>query len=197
MPKDAIKPRLAEWQELITRSLRDNEQLRRAIPTLNSCDIFGHAEELLLSERAADGAFKYFGLDQKLASHRAILTLALIDVLFHKRKKGRPKGSRAWNQARLFMLGLHYEELANSKPRISDAKAANEIKRRFSHYRHISSEAIRARLPAAKSALADARRHVENLNRPPQVLPIPQVLPVEIDFASGEVLSLFGGLAVK
>jgi hypothetical protein len=92
-------------------------------------------------------AAEFFGLDP--AKDRDLLLHILASIVFGKRKKGRPGGTRNWDEKRFSQLGFHREAVERDNPGIGDKRAATEIKRRHSEYRD-SVEVIRQRLPYAR-----------------------------------------------
>ena len=97
-------------------------------------------------------AAQFFGLDLANPVETAILLRLLAYLLFGpKRKKGRPLHSKKWTGRRLFQLALDCEEIKKDRPKLSDAKAANIIKKQHpKRYEDTSSEMMRQRLPEAR-----------------------------------------------
>jgi hypothetical protein len=104
-------------------------------------------------------AFGYFGLNPTVSGHREILLILLATEIFRNRNVGRTKGSRGgrrWNEPRLLELAEHYGAVVRDHPKLSDVKAAREIRRRFKKvYRDTTDEVVRQRLPEARRFYAE------------------------------------------
>jgi hypothetical protein len=97
-------------------------------------------------------AAKYFDLDPRKPTEAAILLRILAGVIFETREPKRPKGSKKWDERRLFRLCCHHMLVEDEIPNISDRMAGLEIKKRFpEHYRHDDPKTIQKRLPAARN----------------------------------------------
>jgi hypothetical protein len=100
-----------------------------------------------------------FDIDLANPIETAVLLRILALLLFGpRRKKGRPLHIKKWTDARLFQLARDCEEVKKDHPKLSYARAAVAIKRRYpERYGDTSSEMMRQRLPKALSSqLEDA-----------------------------------------
>jgi hypothetical protein len=96
-------------------------------------------------------ASKFFHLDAKKPAHRELLLGIFADILFGKRRRGRPARRTKWNVKVLEQLWNDLAEVKEIKPEISDAKAAQIIKNKHrDRYRHTSPEMLRQRLGEAR-----------------------------------------------
>jgi hypothetical protein len=96
-------------------------------------------------------AERQFNLDLANPMERAVLLRVLADLLFDRRKRGRPLYSKKWTGYRLYQLARDCEEVKKDRPKLSDARAAAAIKKRYpERYKDTSSEMMRQRLPEAR-----------------------------------------------
>ena len=109
--------------------------------------------------RALLKAARQFNIDLANPIETAVLLRILALLLFGpERKKGRPLNSKKWNRLRLTQLAIDCEKIKKDRPRLSDAKAAVVIKRRYpERYEDTSSEMMRQRLPQARGEIEKHR----------------------------------------
>lgn len=105
-------------------------------------------EYMALTEPFIRRACAYFKLDHRIIKHRIFLLHALSSICFSKQpRRGRPRNSGAWSEARLLRLALDAAKVNQDSSRLA---AAAEIKRAFAaNYRDASVDTIRRRLPSA------------------------------------------------
>jgi hypothetical protein len=145
---DPIKNRIKEWQRTI-KSIRMGEKWFATLG-LNPID---DAIKSPQSGKLIAQAFKEFGLEPQNPSHAEMLCIALADVIFSKRKRGRKFGSIVFDDMQKLTLGLKYEQLLVDDPNISDRRAAKMLLKQGAYGHLITEGAIRQRLPAVRKLL--------------------------------------------
>jgi hypothetical protein len=105
------------------------------------------------SIEALSKAQKHFGLDLENDRDRRNLLYILADIVFGVGKRGRPRYSKKWDYYRLLRLAEDRIEVERVLPKLSDRKAATEIKKRHpDRYKDTSAEMMRQMLREARSA---------------------------------------------
>ena len=102
-------------------------------------------------------AATFLGLDLADPSHLLMLTHILADVLFGKRRPGRPQGvTTTWNLEKLWTLALTFEKLTRQDPGLKGARLIDKICEtpEFKTYKD-NPEPIRQMLSQVRPALSD------------------------------------------
>jgi hypothetical protein len=139
--RDLYAARLEDWRDLIdtpqerAAAFDGDERLERMLTPEEFEPSLRRAEEYLRLDRADPWLLR-----------------VLADVLFHDRKKGRPKRTKRRDLDFLVQLDVDRRAVEKDHPAISDRKAAGEIKKRYDRYKHITERTIR-------ESLKDARGH--------------------------------------
>jgi len=105
------------------------------------------------SIEALSRAEKHFGLDSKHDQDRLRLLYILADIVFGVGRPGRPRDSKKWASDRLVQLHEDHIEVKKDLPKLSNGKAAAEIKKRYpDRYKDTSAEMMRQMLREARLA---------------------------------------------
>lgn len=98
-------------------------------------------------------AGRAFDLDPTDPVEAAVLLRELAEIVFGTNKRGRRRGSKAWNTWRLRRLWEHYTQIKRENPRIKNTLAAEEIKVRWKDiYKGNSVTTLRQRISDAHRA---------------------------------------------
>ena len=95
-----------------------------------------------------------FELNLKTAGGIFLLMFILADVLFRPElpaKKGRPSGTKKWDQRKLARLGLQAAIIKDKNPGISDHEIARKLCE-YPEYRTITDDTLRQVIPDARQA---------------------------------------------
>lgn len=143
MPKkDAATKRLAKWREIV-------DALRHPFGLTNlDCEIV----ELPGGIGALRQASEYFGFDPENPSDNRLLLRILANVCFPPRRR-----KNKWDEFAYVFLARCFEASSNQHEGISDNKAAVLIQQ-SPFFRYPTPDAIRRRLPEARSRLERLRR---------------------------------------
>jgi hypothetical protein len=150
-----IAERLAYWKSAVEEQ---KSKPRGDLPFSDFdafCRVAAACDPLLYE--AAD----FFDLDLESEIQKAVLLRILVDVVFAKPAKGRPKKHiKKWGRFRLVRLAVDLEKMKQATPNLSDSKAADLLKKKFpKRYQHNSAEMIRQKnLREARGWLDNARR---------------------------------------
>jgi hypothetical protein len=102
------------------------------------------------SIEALSRAEKHFGLDRKNEHDRLHLLYILADIVFGVGRRGRPPASKKWKSNKLWQLAKDHIAVKKDLPKLSNTKAAEQIKKRYpDRYKHTSAEMVRQMLPEA------------------------------------------------
>jgi hypothetical protein len=105
------------------------------------------------TSEALSSAEKHFGLDSNDDQDRLRLLYILADIVFGVGRRGRPRDSKKWASDRLVQLHEDHIEVKKDLPKLSNSKAAAEIKKRYpDRYKDTSAEMMRQMLREARSA---------------------------------------------
>jgi hypothetical protein len=126
-------------------------ELHRSFVLREKFERFGKETTPELAEAA-----RLFGLDPANAAESAVLVRILADLMFRKRKTGRPSNSTKWKRLKLVQLWFHYTLVEKENPRISFNAAVPKMRDRFpDFYRTIGGAALRRRLSEAERVILD------------------------------------------
>jgi hypothetical protein len=114
---------------------------------------------------------QYFEIDLDDPRQRDWLLHVLVDVIFDRRKRGRPSGTKsAWSLLRRARLAGLYEETKRQNPKLSDTKIAKLICE-HKEFKNDDPEQIRQRLRSVSRQFANVQvvvaKMIPDIDKPP------------------------------
>lgn len=147
--------RCQEWCAFLETLRQNPRYLSSLVGAPSIDDLRFSADTAALPPGFVVAAAATFGLNLKTAWGNALLLAILADVVFRPEapvKKGRPVGTKKWDERRLGNLGLRAAIIEANNPKPSDNDIAGELQNRHSEYQHISQETLRQLIPDARRA---------------------------------------------
>jgi hypothetical protein len=164
--------RCHEWCAFL-ETLRQNPRYLGSLPgAWSSEDLKFAVDHAALPPNVLILAASQFGLNLKTPAGGYLLLCILADVIFRPEKpvqKGRPLGTKKWDQRKLSNLGFHAAMIKASNPKFGYEAIAGELTENFKEYQTVSPSHLRQLLPVALKAhesklaalMAPAGRSVE------------------------------------